>query len=537
MTRSMARGAPLALGHRAPRAGYWHGMPMSTDSILIVDDDENSCESLGDILELHGFRVHTAQTGEAAESLVRSTPVNAVLLDLRLPDRSGLEVLRTVKEIAPETEVLMVSGFASLASAIEAMKYGAFGYVQKPVNIDEVLSGLKNALERQRMGRDLRQANVDIRERVQELELLLETTRVVSSGLELAELLNVLAQQMVDRLQVTLGHISVLDENQTHLRIRAIYPIREISWELNIGSRIDLTRAPTYQRVVQEREVLLLRSDDPTWPLEKEVSLIPAEKVGSALLVPMVAKERLVGVVTLVEVRHWDRSPFTQGKINLCKAMASGAAIAIQNALLFDDREKAHLATLVSLVSALDARERETRAHSVRVQEYTMTLAKTMGVPEGELKAIATGALLHDIGKIGIQDSILLKPGALTTAEWDVMRMHPAIGAEILESLGHIEKARQIVVAHHERWDGSGYPAGMAGSAIPLGARIFTVADTLDAMTSDRPYRSKLSFQAAQDEIALCSGTQFDPEVVNVFLGIPAELWQQIQCRAQNLRR
>ncbi len=134
---------------------------MPTETILVVDDDQASCETLGDILELRGYTVLTAPTGEAAEGLVRSTPVNAVLLDLRLPDRSGVEVLRFVKEFAPETEVLMVSGYASLASAIEAMRYGAFGYVQKPVNVEEVLSGLKRALERQRMARELQQANAE----------------------------------------------------------------------------------------------------------------------------------------------------------------------------------------------------------------------------------------------------------------------------------------------------------------------------------------------------------------------------------------
>jgi putative nucleotidyltransferase with HDIG domain len=214
--------------------------------------------------------------------------------------------------------------------------------------------------------------------------------------------------------------------------------------------------------------------------------------------------------------------------------MASGAAIAIENALLFEDRERAHLATLASLVSALDARERETRAHSVRVQEYTLTLAKAMGVPEGELKAMAAGALLHDIGKIGIRDSILLKSSALTDDEWNEMRKHPVIGSDILRWLTHLEGAREIVVAHQEHWDGSGYPAGLAGTVIPLGARIFAVADALDAMTSDRPYRSKTSFRTAQDEICRCAGTQFDPEIVKTFRSIPIGVWEGIQRRVEN---
>jgi putative nucleotidyltransferase with HDIG domain len=507
---------------------------MPTDTILVVDDDQSSCETLEDILELQGYSVLIAQTGEAAEDLVRSAPVNAVLLDLRLPDRSGMDVLRFVKESSPETEVVIVSGYATLASAIEAMRYGAFGYVQKPVNVEEVLSGLKHALERQRLARELRQANAENLERLQELELLLETARVVSSRLELAEVLQLLARQMVDRLQVTLCHISVLDENRSRLMIRATFPVRDVPWEQGVGSQISLALVPTYRRVVENREVLLFRSEDPSWPPEDAVGLIPAREANSALLVPMVVKERIVGVVTVLEARQWKRSPFTQEKVNLCKAMASGAAIAIENALLFEDREQAHLATLVALVSVLDARERETRAHSVRVREYTLTLARAMRVPEADLRPLAAGALLHDIGKIGVRDSILLKPGALTEEEWAAMRKHPRIGSEILKSLTHLESAREIVVAHQERWDGTGYPAGLAGTAIPLGARIFAVADALDAMTSDRPYRAKMGFQEAQVEISRCAGRQFDSEVVKAFFGVPIDVWEEIRRRAQD---
>ena len=504
---------------------------MSKDTILIVDDDESSRESLSDILDLHDYAVLGAETGAAAEECIRSTSINAVLLDLRLPDRSGLEVLRVIKEVAPETEVIMFSGFASLASAIEAMQYGAFGYVQKPVNVEEVLSGLKKALERQRMGRELRQANAENAERVRELELLLETTRVISSELDLTDLLWTLAQQMVQRLQVTICNIAVLEKDQAHLTIRATYPVRELPWALRTGSCIDLALAPTYRRVIENRETLLLRSDQKAWPLDTEVKIAPAGEATAAVLVPMMAKEQLVGVVTLVEARRWERSPFTQGKINLCKAMASGAAIAIQNALLFEDRENAHLATLVSLASALDARERETGAHSARVEEYTVAIARALNVPAGDLKAIAAGALLHDIGKIGIQDCILLKAGRLTPEEWDVMQQHPVIGARILKSLTHIEGAKEIVLAHHERWDGSGYPANLSGSAIPLGARIFAVADTLDAITSDRPYRNKACFETAHEEIGRCAGTQFDPDVVKAFLGVPTVVWEHLQRR------
>lgn len=190
--------------------------------------------------------------------------------------------------------------------------------------------------------------------------------------------------------------------------------------------------------------------------------------------------------------------------------------------------EESYKDTLEALVTSLDAREHETRAHSQRVREYTLTLARAIGLSQEEMVQIGRGALLHDVGKIGVPDSILLKPAKLTPDEWVEMKKHPAIGFEILESIKFLEPAAQIVLTHQERWDGKGYPNGISGQDIPLGARIFAVADTLDAMTSDRPYRKALSYQAALDEIRRCSGTQFDPSVVEVFLSMSLDVWKHI---------
>jgi response regulator RpfG family c-di-GMP phosphodiesterase len=192
------------------------------------------------------------------------------------------------------------------------------------------------------------------------------------------------------------------------------------------------------------------------------------------------------------------------------------------------DVEDSYKITLEALVAALDAREHETRAHSQRVREYTLTLAQTLGLQNNELLQAGRGALLHDVGKIGVRDSILLKPGVLSAEEWVEMKRHPQIGYNILQSIDFLSPAAEIVLCHQERWDGKGYPNGLAGSNIPLGARIFAVVDTLDAMTSDRPYRKALSFETTLREIHSCSGTQFDPIVADAFLAIPPESWMRI---------
>src|SRR5262249_13160298 len=178
---------------------------------------------------------------------------------------------------------------------------------------------------------------------------------------------------------------------------------------------------------------------------------------------------------------------------------------------------RSYSSTLVALVHALDAREHETSDHSQRVVRYTVAIARRMGIPESQLEDIGRGALLHDIGKIGVPDSILLKPGPLTNAEWTEMRKHPEVGYRILESIQFLRPAAEIVLAHQERWDGNGYPRGLAGANLPLGARISMLADPPDAMTSARPSRKASTFAEARLEIARCSGTQFDPACVDAF--------------------
>jgi putative nucleotidyltransferase with HDIG domain len=176
--------------------------------------------------------------------------------------------------------------------------------------------------------------------------------------------------------------------------------------------------------------------------------------------------------------------------------------------------------TLEALVSALDARDRETKGHSLRVAKYMMEIAFHMGVQPGteEWVDMQRGGLLHDIGKIGVSDTILHKPDKLTEEEWVDMRRHPKIGYDMLKDISFLSGAAKIVLAHHERFDGKGYPRGLATDEIPIGARIFVLADTFDAMTSDRPYRKALSVEASREEIIRCSGTQFDPRCVQAFL-------------------
>ncbi len=200
---------------------------------------------------------------------------------------------------------------------------------------------------------------------------------------------------------------------------------------------------------------------------------------------------------------------------------------------LNEDLRSAYDNTLSALMIALDYRDNETQGHSLRVIRYTERLARELGFVEPELTDIRRGAMLHDVGKIGIPDAILRKPAKLDADEWHVMKQHPELGWEMLKDIPFLRVPAEIVLAHQERYDGTGYPRGRKGGQIPIGARIFAVADTLDAMTSDRPYRKALSYERTRQELIDFSGAQFDPLVVEAFLRVPPHEWRDIRRDAQ----
>jgi putative nucleotidyltransferase with HDIG domain len=192
-----------------------------------------------------------------------------------------------------------------------------------------------------------------------------------------------------------------------------------------------------------------------------------------------------------------------------------------------NELHKAYDHTLTALVRALDAREKEVGSHSERVMNYASLMAAKLGIYESDLEQLAKGALLHDIGKIGISDNILLKPGALDEAEWVEMRRHPQVGYAILSEIEFLKGPSEIILTHHERFDGTGYPNGLKGKQIPIGSRIFALVDTLDAMTSHRPYRKALPFEAVINEVHAFRGRQFDPDIADLFLSISRSQWEE----------
>ena len=407
----------------------------------------------------------------------------------------------------------------------------------------EALSDLIGLVARQSRLQERLQASVA------SLRVLGEVSRQITSSRSLPVVLEQILQSITQVMRAQAGSVLLLDP-----------ATGELVFEVATGSEAQAVKA---MRVPVEGSIagLAVHSgrpvviDDATADPRhfKKVDEQAGHVTRSLVAVPLVVNDQVLGVVEAINrlgsADGTQPGVFSPDEVELFQAFADQAAIAIQNARLnealeqrarelheaLQQLEASYDATLRALTSALDLRDRETAGHSERVTAYTLELARAVGIRDpAELSRIRRGAWLHDIGKIGVPDAILHKPGPLDEEERRRMQLHPELGFRILERIPFLRDATDIVLYHHERWDGTGYPRGLRGPEIPLPARLFAVADTLDAITSDRPYRQAQSFERARAVIQEGSGSQFDPAVVQAFLAIPLERWQEIRAQTSN---
>jgi putative nucleotidyltransferase with HDIG domain len=297
-------------------------------------------------------------------------------------------------------------------------------------------------------------------------------------------------------------------------------------------------------RVVRERRAILANHAPKSDSVSS--SIVERFQIQAVMGVPLFSEDEVVGALVLIETRNPER--FGELDLEVARIFGQQTAMALTHARLYErirqqadslamaleDLRATYRATLTTLSAALDARDHETEGHSQRVTAYALTLAGALGIQDAAtLESLERGALLHDVGKIGVPDSILHKPTTLTALEWEAMRQHPEVGYTILRDVEFLQPALAVVLHHHERWDGTGYPFRLCGETIPLAARIFAVVDTLDAITSVRPYRPARSFAIAHAEILSQRGSQFDPAIVDAFAEMPESVWraaaQQVQ--------
>jgi putative nucleotidyltransferase with HDIG domain len=359
--------------------------------------------------------------------------------------------------------------------------------------------------------------------RLKRLDALRAIDDAISASLDLRLTLNVLLAEITGQLRVDGADVLLVNPASQTLEYTAGRGFRTAALQytrLQMGEgyagRAAVERRIVYVPDLRSRSTDLLRS--PTFAAEQFISYYG---------VPLIAKGEVRGVL---EVYH--RSPLAANPewLNFLDTLAGQAAIAIDNAVLFENLQRSNVeiamaynATIEGWSYALELRDEATEGHSRRVTEMTLQLARSLGMGEGDLVHVRRGALLHDIGKMGIPDNILLKPSPLTDEEWQIMRRHPGYANDMLSSIAYLRPALDIPYGHHEKWNGTGYPLGLKGEQIPLAARIFAIADVWDALHSERPYRPAWSAEEVLAYIQDQAGEHFDPQVVEAFVRMMRE--------------
>jgi len=370
----------------------------------------------------------------------------------------------------------------------------------------------------------------DLRYRISELSSLYEIGIELSSSRNIDELLDKMYISTREFTKAGTFYVALLNKRDNTVRFAVNY--EEGKKKKQEVFSLDELKGYTGWILNNDQPILIgnLQRERKKYPVKP---ILDGLNMLSYLGVPIKFKNRVIGVLSM---QSPEEDIFDSSTLNLFTTFANQLGVVIENARLFTEMhtvlsklERSYDETLKSLISALDFRERETQYHSLRVALFAVELAKRFDISKTALRYIYWGGILHDIGKIGVADSILLKPSSLTPEEWNEIKKHPEIGYIIVKEIEFVKNSNDIILFHHEWWNGSGYPYGKKGTNIPLYARIFSVVDALDSMTSKRPYKKAVSFEDARKEIQRCSGTQFDPQVVDIFSKVPLNIWKRIK--------
>ncbi|KON47400.1 HD domain-containing phosphohydrolase [Mariprofundus ferrooxydans] len=479
--------------------------PLFAEQVCLSCHQAKIGESLGIVsLRLDSSGVHEKIEDEKTELLLLSLLETLLLLLLLLWTLNRLVFYPLVR--LGEGANTMASG--DLGSDIEGEARTELGVVVQSFNhmaakIRSLLGDQEKVIEEQTL----------------ELTHLMETSQHIGSEQPLPEVLSQFSITLTDVLKVTTCRILMLDDNDT-LDMTVEHPIRAISEQSPPSGNRD--SCPHLWEVIRLNDYIHIHSDDPV--SEAERALLRLDQAESALCMPIANKGRVFGVVVLSEFRSHERDPIDMRKIQLCRALVSQMGVAIEMAKLYERLVEQMMETVLAMAESVEKKSPWTAGHSRRVTGYAVLLAEALGWSGERLEELRIAGLLHDLGKIAVPGSILNKQGRLSEEEYNIIKRHPEDGAQILSKIRMLHPHVPIIRYHHEWFNGNGYPAGLRGDEIPIGARIMAVADAFDAMTADRPYRKGLVAEQAIMRLEEAAGTQFDPELVKVFKGCHCQL-------------
>jgi len=479
--------------------------------ILVVDDEEIIRNVFKEYLEsTKTYSVFTAVDGLEALEIIKTEEIDCCFTDLSMPGMDGVELTKKIQAYDNTIPVAVMTGYPSIDTTIGTLKHGVVDFLTKPVKMDQ----LPLAIERIMRERSLFIDNLLLKEEVEKKEQLLKVNKELQRKIREVETMNLILQQLEksttsnDLFSVLVnlsGEITTCDEayvciNSQELKCPAIITsfFRDKNKMMSDGGCI-------------EEDVINKVADD-------GIPLLINENNGSdsVLAIPLRIRSSVFGV--LISLIRDGKRHFSEKDLYFLNFLAEKASSLIENMALYENIYESLFSTLYAFVETIEARDPYTKQHSTRVTRYAVLIARTMGCSQDEIDVLNVSGNLHDIGKIGIPDNILLKPGQLTDEEYEVIKRHPSIGSNIIGHFNMWTDEEKIIKHHHERWDGRGYPDGLSGEEIPFLSRILSIADVYDALTSDRSYRKRLSDDVAIGMIRENVGIQFDPKIVDVFL-------------------
>ncbi|PIE67983.1 MAG: transcriptional regulator [Deltaproteobacteria bacterium] len=505
-------------------------MDASKETLLFVDDEESILEVASEFFKAKGYHILTATNGRIATEIIAREKIDCCFTDINMPEMDGLELAEHIHSVDNTIPVIIMTGYPSLDNTIRTLKNGVVDFLIKPVNLNQLELCVKRVLrERQLFINNLFLAKeVESKKRIEKLNR--ELTYKVDE-------LNTLNRIMTDFTTIGTSfdlfkRVVDLSTELTRADEACFYVINEdiqrpvqvahsvaggtSTDQENSGKAVALCDRKCFSGMDISQLILKNCSEDKPLLIHENgpVEGIP-DNIRSMMLVPLTIRKKVFGVLA-VSVLDGDVR-FSEKDLYYISFMTNKAAYAIENIALYENIYENLFATLYAFVRAIEARDPYTEQHSNRVTQIAIALCAAMGGSQEEQDILNVAGQLHDIGKIGIRDDILLKPGRLTDEEFRIIKEHPVIGAKIVERLGLWDREKYIIKCHHERFDGLGYPDGLAGEQIPMLARILSVADVYDAVASDRAYRKKMEEEKILRIMYGGSGSQFDAEVIETF--------------------
>ena len=472
--------------------------------ILVVDDEESLREICQDALKDEGYQVLQAQDGiEAKEQMGRHPDIDLIISDLRMPRLGGLELLQYIVEQNLDIDFLVMTGFATIETAVECIKTGAADYLPKPFNISHLLVKV-NKVIRNRQSRQERN-------RLSNIVRMLNVSNALNAQLDLKSICYEFVSQVQKNFRPDSVVLFLLKEEKNSL-VKYVVRGRTLRENPKLFSELK----GLGEKSVRESRSFLLDKGNAREYLKAD----PGKFQHSILISPLYSQHNRVGAVVLL--REEDNL-FTNEDLQLLGVFAAHAATAMQNARMYGKMRDKNLDIIRSYAKAVEAKDYYTKGHSERVAVYAMKLGSRLKLDSKELEDLYTAGVLHDIGKIGIPDHILNKPSQLTDEEFRVMQSHPGIARDILAQLWSLNDILPVVYHHHERVDGGGYPESLSNGQIPFLAKLISVVDAFEAMTSDRAYRDALTWEKARDILEQGSGTQWEDELVQEWIKLVQE--------------